>query len=299
MRNFLACVATLVFLFFAGAAPIVQGAPTPVPARPALVQAALPNSLTVKVEPIGSLKLDSGAGAPWWTYTIPAIGPIFSGLLALVGVWFGLRLGTTNTLKMTEAAQKNTEAAIWQKANETELRDIQAKLDEFYIPFQLQSRANHQFAQDIRSRQDEGYRMLVKLFDVQWRNGLPPGDAKLVEIVCKNAEELRALIASKSGLVDDKILPYLSRVSAHFRILHLAYESQLGNDATRFMQYVYPRELDPVLGLEIARLKDRIEQLRSNPGAPPPTLKTLEIPPNLKLTEWVDPDGRMGGTPFQ
>jgi hypothetical protein len=38
-------------------------------------------------------------------------------------------------LNTIEASQKNNDASIWQKANETELREIQAKLDGFYIPF--------------------------------------------------------------------------------------------------------------------------------------------------------------------
>ncbi|MDR6496384.1 hypothetical protein J2797_006311 [Paraburkholderia terricola] len=251
------------------------------------------NQLLIKIEPVGPLKLDSGAGAPWWTYLIPAVGPILSGALAFMGVVLGLRIGAVNTLKTTESAQKNNEAAIWQKANETELRDIQAKLDGFYIPYRLKSKANQQFAQDIRSRQDGNYRMLVKLFDRQWRDDLTAGDKKLVELVSNNAEDLRALIESKSGLVDDKVLPYLSRASAHYRILNLAFKFELGDDPEPFKPYVYPRELDGVLSLEIARLKSRIDQLRANPGSCPPQLDALDIPPDLLLKNWVDPDGRL------
>ena len=213
MRYFLACM-VFVLSFCQCAIALPQAA--------APAQSVPLSTLTVRVEPVGPLKLDSGASAPWWSYFVSVVGPILSGALAFVGVWLGLRIAAENTGKTIAAAQNNNDAAIWQKANETELRDIQAKLDGFYIPFQLLSKANHQFAQDLRSRESKDYRMLMKLFDKQWQEKLSPGDKKLVEIVCNNAEELRALIASKSGLVDDQILPYLSRASAHFRILHLS-----------------------------------------------------------------------------
>lgn len=248
---------------------------------------------TVRLEPIGTFRLDSGASAPWWSYFVPIVGPIVSGFIAFSGVWLGLRKADGNTRRTLEAAQRNGDASIWQKANETELREIQAKLDGFYVPFQLLSEANHQLAQDIRSRQPDGYRMLLKLFDKEWRDNLSDGDKKLVEIVCRNGEELRALIASKSGLVDDNILPYLSRASAHFRVLYLAYSGELGSDSERFKKYVYPIQLDGVLSLEIARLRGRINELRAGPGRPPAPLATLAIPANLQLPDWVDPDGRL------
>lgn len=283
MNHFLVCM-VFVFSLGQGSAALAQSAP-----------ASTSSSLIVKVEPIAPLKLDAGDGAPWWTYFVPVVGPIVSGLLAFVGVWLGLKIATNNTAKTAEAAQKNNDAAIWQKANETELRDIQAKLDGFYMPFQLLSDANHMLAQDIRVRQPKDYRMLVQLFDTEWRESLSPGDKKIVEIVCNNAEELRALIANKSGLVDDKILPYLSRASVHFRILNLAYKSELGADPVRFNEYVYPRQLDKVLALEIERLRRRVEQLREKPGGSPPSREGLVIPPDYVLPKWSDPDSRLLG----
>ena len=294
MNRFVAFL-VLTFSLCQGVAANAQSS-TPVQAAPGsqvLSQTAV-TPITIKLEPISPLKLDSGNGAPWWSYFVPIVGPIVSGALAFIGVWLGLGIASKNTTSTTEAAQKNNDAAIWQKANETELKNLQEKLNEFYIPFQLLSDANHLLAQDLRSRQKmENYRLLIQLFDHDWRDGLTPGDRKLVEIICKNAEELRALIASKSGLVDEKILPYLSRVSVHFRMLYLAYKSKLGEDSERFKEYIYPRELDKVLALEVVRLRGRMESLRLNPSGRPGSFESLAIPPDLELPKWSDTDGRL------
>ncbi len=256
----------------------------------AVAQVAAPGTQplppTIRIEPVGSLKLDAGPGPSFWSSAIPIVGPLLSAAIALFGVLLVARNAEANTRRTIEAAQANSDAALWQKANETELRDIQAKLDGFYIPFQLLSEANFQFASDLRSRQGGEYRLLLKLFDKEWREQLSVGNKKLVEIVCTNADALRKLILSKSGLVDDKLLPYLSRTSAHFRMLHLAFKNELGDEPERFKEYVYPRQLDGAIELEIARLRRRMEQLRANPGSRPPPLEALVIPPGLELPEW-------------
>ncbi|HDR9355868.1 TPA: hypothetical protein QDB44_001718 [Burkholderia vietnamiensis] len=251
------------------------------------------DALAIRVESVSPMTLNNGTSVPRWTYWIPSIGPIISGVLAFLGVYLGLRIATKNASETLQSAQKNNEAVLWQKANEVELRDIQIKLDEFYIPFQLKSNANLQFAQDLKSRQGKDYRLLLKLFDREWRDSLAAGDKKLIEIVSNNADELRRLIEDKSGLVDDALLPYLSRASAHFRILDLAYRCELGDDPGPFKSYVYPRELDGVLSLEIARLRMRIGRLRLNPSVCPPQQEALKIPSDLELKEWGNESGSM------
>jgi hypothetical protein len=250
------------------------------------------DSRTIKIEPIGPLKLDSGGKPPWWSYFVQ----LGSALFTLLGIMGGLWIGQRNTQRTIVASQRNSDSSIWQKANETELKDIQSKLDGFYIPFRLLSDANHQFAQDLRAREHAkgrtDYRMLTQLFDQEWRENLSDWDKMIVEIVCDNGEELRNLIETKSGLVDEKILPYLSRVSVHFRVLHLARKCSLGTDSSPFKTYVYPRQLDQVLTLEVDRLKMRMAQLRARPGEDPGPIQPLTIPKKLELDPWIDVDSR-------
>jgi hypothetical protein len=271
--------------------------PAPAPAPPTSLQTppltSAPSSavpVLQRIEPG-----ERGGGSPSWSY----LTPILSGVVALLGSWLGFRVAQKNTLKLVETSRMTSEAAIWQKANETELRDIQAKLDNFYYPFFVLLKADHQFAQDLRKRQkDPNYRLLVKLFDSAWMEGLPIGDRKLVEIVCGYAETLEKFINDKAGMVDAKIVPYLARASAHFRILHLAYKRELGDDPNRFVDYVYPKQIDDVLSFEIRRLRTRVDQLRSNPGVRPEPIAALDIPESLDLRNWDDPDGRLRSVPL-
>jgi hypothetical protein len=91
-------------------------------------------------------------------------------------------------------------------------------------------------------------------------------------------------------MVDSKVLPYLSRLSAHYRILELAYDGSLGEDPEPFVsRYVFPSQIDHVLALEVARLERRMATLRAAPGKAAPSLPPLEIPEKYALKEWANP----------
>jgi hypothetical protein len=149
-------------------------------------------------------------------------------------------------------------------------------------------------AQDIRSRQPKDYRLLRSLFNPVWLPSLSKGEQKLVALICEHAEKLEEMIIN-AGSVDPFLIPYFSRAVAHFRILRLAYEGVLGNDPGRFELYVYPKQLDHVLILEMKRLRARVDALRKQPDAPLGPIPSLVIPNDKKyvLDKWPDPDGRI------
>lgn len=247
------CVCVLLLLIVAqGSRAQVAQPLQPIPSPTATSPPSLLPPI-LKIEPVGPLKLDSGVTGWKLSDFMPVVGAIVSGLLAFAGVMLGLRFAQKNTEIQIEASQRASDTALWQRANEDELRDIQSKLDSFFFPYIQLAQANHQFAQDIRSRQPDPqtYRMLMKLFDKVWIASLPAGDKKLVDLVCANAEVLERFIADKAGILDPQLLPYLSRASAHFRILQLAHRGELGSDPSRFVAYVYPQQLEGVLELEI------------------------------------------------
>jgi hypothetical protein len=261
-----------------------SGAANPSPVTPA--------QQLIRIEPVAPFRLAADK-PPWWSYWVPVVGPIVSGLLAFLGAWVGLNIAQRNTLRTVEVSQQTSSAAIWQKANETELRDIQEKLDKFYGPFTIRLKTDHQLAQDIRSRQPSGYRLLIQLFDASWLSGLSAGDRALVGMICEHGHILEQMIAEHAGSMEQELIEYFSRASAHFRILRLAYEGKLGDDPKPFTRYVYPKQLDSVLNLAMRRLNDRVAQLRANPGTAPGLIAELSIPDELRLPAWPDPDHRI------
>jgi hypothetical protein len=144
---------------------------------------------------------------------------------------------------------------------------------------------------EFRDRQPDKdtFRLLTSVFDKQWLASLSDGDKIIVREICNNASLLETYLKDKSAMVDAKVLPYLFRASAHFRILYLAYKGELGTDPKNFLRYVYPRQLDRVLELEVERLQRRSNLLRSHPGDSPGSLEPLNIPAELELPVWPSP----------
>jgi hypothetical protein len=181
-------------------APSTKGTPnTPADAGGCQTTVAqLPS--VIRVEPTGPIRLETDkppSPAIW-----PSIvTPLLSGVITLLGAWFALRTSERNTAKTIEGAIKSNQSTLRQKANESELQTIQEKLDKFYGPFMTRLQADHILAQDIRSRQPEGYRLLVSLFNKEWLVGLSEGERKLVAIICEHAEKLEEMIIN-AGSVD-------------------------------------------------------------------------------------------------
>jgi hypothetical protein len=136
----------------------------------------------------------------------PTIGAIIAALITFVGVIY-----TVN---------RSVASSGFQRANEAEIKDIDAKLHVYGRLIHLLAR-DHMFAQDLRERQrkkDKNYRMLVYLFNEEWRRSLSDWDSALVEEVCGAAAgiaaagrlgsaanaarvSLKQIVASASGFV--------------------------------------------------------------------------------------------------
>jgi hypothetical protein len=228
-----------------------------------------PRPLSIRIEQAAPFQMASGR-RDWWE---PYLQPFVSGLTALGGALIGGWLG-----------RRNASAAINQKANETEMKELQAKLNEFYGRFRQISAENKLIAGEFKSRHgDNDFRTLVALLDPAWRERLSAADKTIVETIVQNGTELRNLIRDKAGLVDLQVLPYLAKVSAHFAMLELAHKGKLENDVERFKTYVYPETLDGVLDLEIKRLSDRIALLLTESECRHSPMAALKIPSGLRL----------------
>ena len=179
-------------------------------------------------------------------------------------------------------------ATTVQKANEAELESLRSKLDGFYGPYLQLSNTNRLIATDLKNRHAPGpqMRILLILLDPKWEEQFSRGEVALVKEILSIDDTLLKLIQEQSGLVSDEVQPYLWRAASHFRIMKLASENKLDNDPDRYAHYVYPRELDEIIQLEIDRIHGRINLIQTEPMVLHPPAAELAIPPRLKLSDW-------------
>lgn len=144
------------------------------------------------------------AAGGWEPKDYFALITVITGIVALV-VSF---LISSRTLK---ASLANTEASIWQKANDGEMNEIQAQLDGFFGPFMRMSDVNRLLSRDLRARQPDSQRFLLleSLFYREWLGNLPQGEKTLVAEIVANAKALRQFIADNAKMVNAKVQPYL------------------------------------------------------------------------------------------
>jgi hypothetical protein len=181
-------------------------------------------------------------------------------------------------------AARNAKAAIVQRTNEQEIATIDKRLSEFFGPFMQLSGESQKLSDELKRRHDNGsYRLLLQLLQPGWKDGLPKGDRKLVDVIVQNGKRLRKLILDNAGAVAPALEPYLVATSTHFHMLYLAHSGSLDDKPERYKDYVYPRQLDRVLVLERNRQEARRELLRSKPDVAHPTIAGLVIPEDLKL----------------
>lgn len=239
--------------------------------------AAAPSPLLVRVEQAGPIKLDQGPPKAWWE---SLLAPVLSALTALAGAFIGGSI-----------AQRSSAATINQKANEVEAKEIRTKLDTFYGPFVQRLEEGRLLANELRDRQpDKGtFRTLIKLLDPDWLKNASPADRTIVTEIVENGQSLIGLIRDKAGAVDPALSPYLARAATHFTVLKLAKDGALENDPARFERYVFPKQLDDVLSLEVTRLTKRANELQSKPTRAHGPMASLTIPKNLELPDWPNP----------
>ena len=229
--------------------------------------------------------INTAAAAASAGFALKDVIPLAPALVALAALWFS-DASNKRTLK---AAKQNAEGTAWQKANEAEMRAIQERLDGFYGPFQTMSDVNRLMFRVLRSRSDHNLVLMRDLFDPTFRAKLPAGEAALLAEIAANARKLREFIEARVGMLDAKVMPYLSRAAAHYRMLELAYDGKLGDDPEAFKPFVFPASIEAVLGLEVARLEARRDWLAKHPYEAPPLLQPLAIPAKYDLPEWTNP----------
>lgn len=246
------------------------------------VRVSLPDNSVLRIESIG------GGTPAWFPALITGIGALLTSLIALIATLLAVRKSNAqnaaNTTSAIEAAATNAQNAVNQKANELEIAAIEQRLSSFFGPFMQLSAENKRLADLLRARQPtHDFRTLRALLDSEWKPSTT--DKQLLDKIVENGLKLRRLIRENAGPVSAVLMPYLSRASAHFTILELAHARSLTEKTEEFAAYVYPRQLDGVLGLECCRLVERRDALRADLSKQHPAAADLDIPANLALDE--------------
>ena len=266
----------------------VSQAVAPAPAAPA--SSSAPSSMQSPATPTPSPTLGGDpAAAVQCNCSVPKDDGRWTGKdwAALLSGFAGI-LGTIVAVIAILSNGRTSRATTIQKANEAELESLQSKLDSFYGPYLQLSSTNRLIALDLKSHHAAGpeMRVLLILLDPQWKDTFNRGQVALVEEILSIDGKLLDLIQEKSGLVSDAVQPYLWRAASHFRIMKLAVDGKLDNDPKRYAHYVYPRQLDEIIDMEISRIHGRIDLIRGKPMVLHPPASDLSIPDRFKLSDW-------------
>lgn len=256
------------------------------------------SAVALRIEQIPPLIVQNNPVGGGWAEPVAWLG-LLAAIAAIVSTVLGYR-GTTKALAQREG---EFQKSVVQRTNESEIAFLQEKLDKFYGPYLQLSETNKLLANEFRTRQPEGdeFRTLTALLNPKQRKRLESSknDWTIVSEIVRIDRALDRMIQKNAGLVDSEVQKYLARVSTHFRIIRLAYANKLCGDPNGHFSkyYVYTRQVDRVLELEIKRLQDRCKLLREQLTAPHPPLAPLDIPADLALDAWPDPRNEQANPP--
>ncbi len=208
-------------------------------------------------------------------------------IIALLGVIF-VQIVTF------QRSTRNLRSTISKERNLEEIKQIDLLLNDFFGKLTLVLGRDHIFAQHLRVTRPDDYRLLISLFKEGWLEGLSASERALVHQVCTAAQELDQLITDHLGELEPSIIEYFVQASAHFRVLHLAYKGDLGDDQELWAKFVYPKGFDAVVHEKMRQLRQRRTKLvREIDGEHPPMEElSLGTGEYYKLDEVPDSDGR-------
>lgn len=187
------------------------------------------------------------------------IGPLIVSIGALCFGFYQFRKGQESAETSLEANRKLTELTLESQKLEAERREVYKKLNEFYGPFQQLRKRSKELYEIFRlhyKQEDKDFRTLSYLLDKKHFKG---NDQILLGQIISIGQECNELIMTKAGLIDDEKLreELLPMASAHFFIIKQAFDGTLVGEKERFLDHVFPTEIDD-------RITDKINSLQKD-----------------------------------
>ena len=197
-------------------------------------------------------------------------------------------------IRANSRTQEHNKKVLADKKLEEKRKEIYKKLDDFYGPFQQYLGKSSELYQIFIAGKPAGFRALTYFLD---RNQLYDGkrieltenDKAIFAEILSVGKQIEKLVLSKAGLVDDPTLRQdgspatgdaavtdvsrirknglLAVLTTHLFVIRLAYEGKLTGQVDVYKNYVFPRDLPPIIEDNIARLNQELDTLNGSQQA--------------------------------
>jgi hypothetical protein len=218
---------------------------------------------------------DFNPAAPASTFNLANfISTIGSILISIVVIIIGyllnkktLNASEINTKKSLEASMLIAQNAIKSKRIEERKNEIYKKLNDFYQPLyeyrQKSQRLYDLFIIRLKAEAElngEHFRTLTYLLDGRELNH---NEEVLMSEIIIIGSLIENLIHTKAGLIDDERLRinFLPKLTSHIIILRLAWRRELVGESAKFIDYVFPSEVDALISERIRSLQAELKGL--------------------------------------
>lgn len=194
-------------------------------------------------------------------------------------------------IRSNNRTHEHNKKVLADKKLEEKRKEIYKKLDDFYGPFQQYLGKSSELYQIFIADKPADFRALTYFLDrTQLYDGkrvmLTENDRAIFAEILSVGKQLEKLVLSKAGLVDDPTLRQdgspatgdaavtdvsrprknglLAVLTTHLFVIRLAYEEKLTGQIGVYKNYVFPRELPPIIEDNIARLNQELNTLNGS-----------------------------------
>ena len=205
-------------------------------------------------------------------------------LVGLGGIILGLFWNTIINGKRDRKALNNSKRLMQRDVMKEKKDYNKKKLDEFYYPLTRYLQDSKDLFKIFIQDKPKNFRTLTHLLDPlqSYENGikvtLTTNDKALLKSIFDKGTQIQNLIANKSSIIDDnefidEYLPardyshitypiglnLLGLLTAHLRIIKIAFEGDLTGEVDKYKIYVFPNEINIRVNAKIVKLEQLVK----------------------------------------